>query len=88
MGAVREDSGEAIAFQKRREGENVMRALPWCDQEPDGASERAADHVDLGRQSASGTPHSRIEAPFFKPLPRPVVACLRARTRVVSSVRY
>lgn len=74
IGPVREDGGGAIAFQKRRDGENVM-ALPWRDQEPDGASERVAGHGDLGRQSASGTPHSRIEAPFFEPLPRPVVAC-------------
>jgi hypothetical protein len=50
-------------------------ALTWGDQEANRPSEPVAGHVDFGCQSASGTPHSRIEAPLFEPLPRPVVAC-------------
>jgi len=74
IGAVREDGLGPVALQKRRDGEDVV-ALARRDQEPHRSPERVAGHVDLGRQSASGTPHSRIEAPLFEPLPRPVVAC-------------
>jgi hypothetical protein len=31
--------------------------------------------MDLGGQSSSGAPHSRIADPLFWPEPRPVVAC-------------
>jgi hypothetical protein len=40
-------------------------ALTWGDKEPDGTAQAVASHVDLGGQSSSRTPHSRIEAPFF-----------------------
>ena len=87
IGPIGEDGLGPVTFQKRRDGENVV-ALTLCDQEPDRPPERVAGHVDFGRQSASGTPHSRIEPPFFEPLPRPVVACWCALTRVESSIRY
>ena len=74
IGAVGENGGGPMAFQKGWNGQDVV-ALTWCDEEADGPTKAVARHVDLGRQSTSGTPHSRVEAPFFRPLPRPVVAC-------------
>ena len=74
VGAVGENGGGPMAFQKRRNGEDVV-ALTGGDEEADGPTQAVAGHVNLGGQSTSGTPHSRVEAPFFRPLPRPVVAC-------------
>lgn len=74
IGAVSKHGEGAMAFQKRRHGQDVV-ALAGGDEEANGSAKAVAGHVDLGGQSASGTPHSRVEAPFFRPLPRPVVAC-------------
>ena len=64
VGSVGEDGLWALALQQSRDGENVM-ALPWSDKEPHRPSQAVAGHVNLGGQSTSGAPHSRIEAPFF-----------------------
>jgi hypothetical protein len=48
----------------------VVADLPSADQEADGHPQFVCQQVNLGRQSASGTPQSLI-APFL----RPVAAC-------------
>ena len=64
IGAIGEDGGGPTPLQQSRNGEDVV-ALPRCDQEADGAAEGVSGHVDLGGQSSSGTPHSRVAPPFF-----------------------
>ena len=65
---VGEDGLRSASFQKRRSSE-VIVALARRDNEVDGPGQAVAGHVDLGGQSASGTPHSQIEPPFWSRCP-------------------
>jgi len=82
IGFIGEYRGGLLSFQEIGGGGDVMR-LARCDLEAQRPSERIGQHVDLGRQSTSGTPQRLILGPPF-----PVAACWWARTIVLSIMRY
>ena len=67
---------------EQRPGLRTIVALPRSDQKADGAPVAIHGQMNLGGQSTSGTPHSRVPVPPF-----PVTACWCARTIVLSSMR-
>ena len=70
-----------LPFQKIGGRSDVVR-LASRDREAQRPSERIGQHMDLGRQSTSGTPQRLILSPPF-----PVAACWWARTIVLSIMR-
>jgi len=82
IGLIGDESGAFDPVDHRRRGDDVMK-LPAGDHEPQRAAQSVGQHMDLGGQSASGTPQRLIFGPPF-----PVAACWWARTRVVSRMRY
>lgn len=71
-----------LPFQEVGSSRDIMR-LASRDPEAQWPSQRVGQHVDLGRQSTSGTPQRLILGPPF-----PVAACWWARTIVLSIMRY
>lgn len=57
-----------MAFEQGGRGQDVV-ALVGGDEEADRPSKTVAGHMDLGRQSSSGTPHSRGDALFLAAAP-------------------
>src|SRR5262249_36660767 len=76
------DPGRRLAGEEIGGGGAVVRLAAGQD-EAQGTALGVGQGVDLGRQSASGTPHSLIFGPPFPP-----AACWWTRTSVVSSIRY
>ena len=64
IGAVGDDGLGPYALKQSRDSAYVV-VLAWDDGESHRPSKAIAGHVNLGGQSALGTPNSRIEAPFF-----------------------
>ena len=71
-----------LSFQETGGSGDVVR-LASRDPKAQRLSERVGQHMDLGRQSTSGTPQLLILGPPF-----PVAACWWARTIVLSIMRY
>src|SRR4051794_36617990 len=82
VGFVGDDMGRREAVEQRQRLGAVV-GLPRREEEPDRAPAAIDREVDLGAQSTSGTPQSRILGPPF-----PVAACWCARTIVLSIIRY
>ena len=82
IGFAGEHGAAGLVFEQRgRLGD--IAGLAGGDDEAQGPAERIGEQVDLGRQSASGTPPCLILGPPFPP-----AACWCARTIVLSSLRY
>jgi hypothetical protein len=62
----------------------ILGGLACSDAEGDGQAILIGQQMDLGAQSTSGTPQSRV---FGAPFLRPAAACWCARTMVESSIR-
>ena len=69
VGGVGDDVAGAATFEQGGRLGDVA-GLSRCEDEAQGAAKAVGEHVDLGGQSASGTPQSLILAPPF-----PVAAC-------------
>lgn len=69
------------AFEQVRRNRDVA-GLAGRDAKPHRATEDVSEHVDLGRQSTSGTPQRLVAAPPF-----PAAACWWTRTMVLSIMR-
>lgn len=70
-----------VPFQEIGSGSDIVR-LASRDAEAQWPSKCVGQHVDLGRQSTSGTPQRLVLGPPF-----PVAACWWARTMVLSIMR-
>ena len=82
VGFVSKDGFGGLAFEQDRRGCDVP-GLTGGDDDTQRSAEAVCEHVDFGRQSASGAPQRLILRPPF-----PVAACWWARTMVESSIRY
>jgi hypothetical protein len=80
---VGDDGFGLTAFQKL-ECLSIFGSLSWRDAEGDRQPVLVGQQVDLGAQTSSGTPQSRV---FGAPFLRPAAACWCARTMVESSIR-
>jgi hypothetical protein len=81
VGLVGDHMGRREAVEQRQRLGAVV-GLPRREDEPDRAAAAIDREVDLGAQSTSGTPQSRVLGPPF-----PVAACWCARTIVLSIIR-
>ena len=80
---VGDDDFRLLALEQS-DGLGVLCGLASGDAERDRQTVLIGQQVDLGAQTSSGTPQSRVfGAPFF----RPAAACWCARTMVESSIR-
>jgi hypothetical protein len=79
---VGNDDTRLEAIEKRHRLGRIM-SLPGGKYEADRPPCLIDGEVDLGAQTTSGTPQSRILSPPF-----PVAACWCARTMVLSIIRY
>ena len=79
---VGDDAAGGHAGEKLGRGGDVA-VLAGGEDETEGSAAGIGEGVDLGGQSASGTPQSLIPRPPF-----PFAACWWTRTKVVSSIRY
>ena len=70
-----------VSSQQRR-GALAVSLLSSGQQQTQRPSQRIAKHVNLGRQSSTGSPQSLFTRPLF-----PVAACWWALTRVESIIR-
>ncbi len=80
---VRDDRFSLLALEQS-DGLGVLRGLFGGDAEGDRQSIFIGQQMDLGAQTSSGTPQSRV---FGAPFLRPAAACWCARTMVESSIR-
>ena len=84
VAAVGDDSlGLPIGQQLR--GRRILAGLSRGDAELERQTVLVGQQMDLGAQTSSGTPQSRV---FAAPFLRPVAACWCARTMVESIIRY
>lgn len=63
IGFVGQHRFGSLAFEQTG-GRGNVAGLARRDAEPQRSAERVGDHLDLGRQSTSGTPQRLIHAPF------------------------
>ncbi len=78
------DDGFGLAAFQQQDRLGVLGGLPGRDAEGDRQPGFVHQQVDLGAQTSSGTPQSRV---FGAPFLRPAAACWWARTIVESSIR-
>lgn len=80
---VGDDSLGVLAFEQE-DRLLILGCLPSGDAEGEGQAVFVRQQMDLGTQTSSGTPQSRV---FGAPFLRPAAACWCARTMVESSIR-
>ena len=79
------DDGFGASALEQQDRLGILGSLARRDAEGDRQPGLVGQQVDLGAQSTSGTPQSRV---FGAPFLRPAAACWWARTMVESIIRY